>query len=66
MRDARAYAVYRVPKSGEDCHTTDARNLVAVVSSPSFTAGQAGTYLVTALDRLHHESDAARVKVEAA
>jgi uncharacterized lipoprotein YddW (UPF0748 family) len=61
---ARAYAVYRVPESGKDCHTTDARNLVAVVSSPSFTADRAGTYLVTSLDRLHHESGAVRVEVE--
>src|SRR5690606_20719303 len=61
---ARAYAVYRVPKPGGDCHTTDARNLVAVVSDPSFTAKSAGTYLVTALDRLHNESGAARVQVE--
>ncbi|MFD2351494.1 hypothetical protein ACFSTC_22585 [Nonomuraea ferruginea] len=65
VKGARAYAVYRVPKSGDDCHTTDARNLVAVVSDPSFTAKSAGTYLVTALDRLHNESGAARVKVEA-
>ncbi|SDL67621.1 glycoside hydrolase family 10 protein [Nonomuraea jiangxiensis] len=61
---ARAYAVYRVPESGKDCHTTDARNLVAVVTSPSFTARSAGTYLVTSLDRLHNESRPARVKVE--
>ncbi|MEV4103760.1 family 10 glycosylhydrolase [Nonomuraea sp. NPDC049649] len=64
VQGARAYAVYRVPKPGGDCHTTDARNLVAVVSDPSFTAKSAGTYLVTALDRLHNESGAARVKVE--
>ncbi|MBB6348624.1 uncharacterized lipoprotein YddW (UPF0748 family) [Nonomuraea muscovyensis] len=60
---ARSYAVYRLPKSGEDCHTTDARDLVAVVSSPSFGAASPGTYLVTALDRLHHESKPATVKV---
>ncbi|MEU4574970.1 glycoside hydrolase family 10 protein [Nonomuraea sp. ATR24] len=61
---ARSYAVYRVPKSGDDCHTTDARNLVAVVNGPSFTAPSAGTYLVTSLDRLHNESKAVKVKVD--
>ncbi|MFC5824447.1 glycoside hydrolase family 10 protein [Nonomuraea insulae] len=62
---ARAYAVYQLPKSGKDCHTTDARNLVAVVSDPSYAARSAGTYLVTSLDRLHHESKAVKVKVDA-
>ncbi|MEV0231556.1 family 10 glycosylhydrolase [Nonomuraea sp. NPDC050786] len=62
---ARAYAVYQVPKSGKDCHTTDARNLVAIVTSPSFAAKSEGTYLVTALDRLQHESKGVKVKVEA-
>ncbi|NJP92733.1 family 10 glycosylhydrolase [Nonomuraea sp. FMUSA5-5] len=61
---ARSYAVYQVPKSGKDCHTTDARNLVAVVSEPSYTAKSAGTYLVTSLDRLQHESKAVKVKVD--
>ncbi|MEV4224209.1 family 10 glycosylhydrolase [Nonomuraea sp. NPDC049725] len=61
---ARSYAVYRMPKSGDDCHTTDARNLVAVVNGPSFTAPSAGTYLVTSLDRLHNESKAVKVKVD--
>ncbi|KAB8193221.1 family 10 glycosylhydrolase [Nonomuraea phyllanthi] len=64
-RGARAYAVYEVPKSGKDCYRTDARNLVAVVTSPSFTARSEGTYLITALDRLEHESKAVKVKVEA-
>ncbi|MBF8192855.1 family 10 glycosylhydrolase [Nonomuraea sp. K274] len=59
---ARAYAVYRVPKSGKDCHTTDARDLMAVVTGPSYTAKSAGTYLVTALDRLHNESPPAKVR----
>ncbi|MFC4009501.1 glycoside hydrolase family 10 protein [Nonomuraea purpurea] len=63
-KDARAYAVYQVPKSGKDCRTTDARNLVAIVTSPSYTAKSAGTYLVTALDRLHHQSEAVKVKVD--
>ncbi|GAA3096023.1 MULTISPECIES: glycoside hydrolase family 10 protein [Nonomuraea] len=62
---ARGYAVYQVPKSGKDCRTTDARNLVAVVSDPSYAAKSAGTYLVTALDRLHNESKAVKVKVDA-
>ncbi|MET8007858.1 glycoside hydrolase family 10 protein [Nonomuraea glycinis] len=62
---ARSYAVYQVPKSGKDCHTTDARNLVAVVSDPAFSATSPGTYLVTALDRLHHESKAVKIKVKA-
>ncbi|GAA2856767.1 glycoside hydrolase family 10 protein [Nonomuraea rubra] len=61
---ARAYAVYQLPKSGKDCHTTDARSLVAVVSDPSYAAKSAGTYLVTSLDRLHHESKAVKVKVD--
>ncbi|MEO3870189.1 family 10 glycosylhydrolase [Nonomuraea sp. B12E4] len=60
---ARAYAVYRVPDSGKNCHTTDARNLVAIVTSPTFTAKSAGTYLVTSLDRLHNESKPTRVKI---
>ncbi|GAA2314516.1 family 10 glycosylhydrolase [Nonomuraea roseoviolacea subsp. roseoviolacea] len=60
---ARAYAVYRLPASGADCHTVDARDLVALVTSPSFAANKPGTYLVTALDRLQHESGAARVTV---
>ncbi|MFG1710102.1 glycoside hydrolase family 10 protein [Nonomuraea sp. M3C6] len=62
---ARAYAVYQVPKSGKDCHTTDARNLVAVVTDPSFAAKSEGTYLITSLDRLDHESKPVRVKVDA-
>ncbi|NUO99014.1 MAG: family 10 glycosylhydrolase [Nonomuraea sp.] len=62
---ARAYAVYRVPESGKDCHTTDARNLVAVVTGASYKAKSAGTYLVTSLDRLHHESKGVKVKVDA-
>ncbi|WP_188188139.1 glycoside hydrolase family 10 protein [Nonomuraea sp. SYSU D8015] len=61
---ARAYGVYQVPKSGKDCQATDARNLVAVVTGPSFTAKSAGTYLITSLDRLHNESAPVRVKVE--
>ncbi|MEV0621097.1 family 10 glycosylhydrolase [Nonomuraea sp. NPDC050404] len=59
---AAAYAVYQVPKSGKDCHTTDARSLVAVVSRPSYTAKASGDYLVTSLDQLHHESKAVKVK----
>jgi uncharacterized lipoprotein YddW (UPF0748 family) len=61
---ARAYAVYQVPKSGESCQATDARNLVAVVAGPAFTAKAAGTYLITSLDRLHNESEPVKVKVE--
>ncbi|MBB2915011.1 uncharacterized lipoprotein YddW (UPF0748 family) [Streptosporangium becharense] len=64
---ARSYAVYRVAsgKSGP-CATADARNLVAVVAATdgerqSFTVQDGGTYLVTALDRLHNESDATTV-----
>jgi uncharacterized lipoprotein YddW (UPF0748 family) len=62
---ARSYAVYQLPKSGDDCHATDARDLVAVVTGPAFTAKAPGTYLVTALDRLTHESKAVKVKVSA-
>lgn len=59
---ARSYAVYRLPEPGADCHTTDARDLVAVVNDPTFTAPSPGTYLVTSLDRLHHESKPAKVE----
>ncbi|MFF0312532.1 glycoside hydrolase family 10 protein [Streptosporangium sp. NPDC004379] len=64
---ARAYAVYRIPsgKVGE-CATADARHLVAVVPAgggprQAFTAPGGGAYLVTAVDRLGHESDPAQV-----
>ncbi|MFI9595186.1 glycoside hydrolase family 10 protein [Nonomuraea sp. NPDC052265] len=60
---ARAYAVYRVPESGKDCHTTDARNLAAVVTGTSYQA-KPGTYLITSLDRQHHESTPVKVKVD--
>ncbi|YCK36648.1 hypothetical protein ACNF49_22050 [Actinomadura sp. ATCC 39365] len=59
---ARAYAVYRVPESGKDCHTSDARNLAAVVTAASYPA-KPGTYLITSLDRQHHESKPVKVKV---
>ncbi len=63
---ARAYAVYRVASGkADECATADARNLVAVVPAvdgerQTFTAAGGGTYLVTALDRLHNESPAAK------
>ncbi|MEV0627389.1 glycoside hydrolase family 10 protein [Nonomuraea wenchangensis] len=60
---ARAYAVYQVPKSGESCYETDNRNLVAIVTSPSYTAKAAGSYQIASLDRLQHESKATSVKV---
>ncbi|HUR03495.1 MAG TPA: family 10 glycosylhydrolase [Nonomuraea sp.] len=60
---ARSYAVYQVPKSGQDCQSTDARNLVAIVTSPTFTTKTPGTYLVTSLDRLQNESKPAKVTV---
>jgi len=65
---ARAYAVYRVSGKGDACATASARNLVAVVPATggarqSYTIRATGTYYVTALDRLHHESAAARVTV---
>ncbi|MER7503109.1 family 10 glycosylhydrolase [Nonomuraea pusilla] len=62
-KGARAYAVYQEPKSGPDCRHVDARSLLAVVTALSFTAPAPGTYLVTALDRLQHESKPVRVKV---
>ncbi|MEV4581188.1 family 10 glycosylhydrolase [Nonomuraea jabiensis] len=62
---ARAYAVYQVPKSGKDCHGTDARNLLAVVTSPSFAATPDGTYAITAVDRLGHESKPTKIKTPA-
>ncbi|MFF5212084.1 glycoside hydrolase family 10 protein [Streptosporangium sp. NPDC000396] len=59
---ARSYAVYRVSsgKAGQ-CATADARNLVALVPAAdggrqTFAIEGGGTYLVTALDRLHNES----------
>ncbi|WP_084957990.1 glycoside hydrolase family 10 protein [Thermoactinospora rubra] len=60
---ARSYAVYRVAGRPGACATADARNLVAVVTGTEFAAQQAGTYLVTALDRLHNESKPATVTV---
>ncbi|PZG51008.1 glycosyl hydrolase [Spongiactinospora gelatinilytica] len=61
---ARAYAVYRVAGEPGRCATADATNLVAVVSDGNAIAAKTpGTYLVTALDRLHNESEAARIKV---
>ncbi|GGK87276.1 glycosyl hydrolase [Sphaerisporangium melleum] len=59
---AHSYAVYRVADGKPDaCATGDARNLVAVVpaaegAEQAFPAGAAGTYLVSALDRLGNES----------
>ncbi|MEV4061356.1 glycoside hydrolase family 10 protein [Nonomuraea dietziae] len=53
---ARSYAVYKVPASGETCSATDSRNLVAVVSGPSFATKAPGQYLVTSLDPLTRES----------
>lgn len=62
---ARGYAVYRVDGTPTECATADARNLVAIVSAgESFTAKVPGTYLVTALDRLHNESAPARIAVK--
>ncbi|MFG2072999.1 Uncharacterized lipoprotein YddW, UPF0748 family [Nonomuraea maritima] len=60
---ARAYAVYRLPDSGKDCHTTDARDLVAVVGDPTYAAKSPGTYLITSLDHSSRESNAVQVKV---
>ncbi len=63
---ARAYAVYRVASGGVDaCSVADARNLVAVVPAASgarqsLPVSGGGTYLVSALDRLHNESPATR------
>ncbi|MEV8638382.1 family 10 glycosylhydrolase [Streptosporangium sp. NPDC051023] len=63
---ARSYAVYRIASGEADkCATADARNLVAVVPAvdgerQTFTATGAGTYLVTALDRLDNESEPAK------
>ncbi|MFC4060360.1 glycoside hydrolase family 10 protein [Planomonospora corallina] len=61
---ARAYAVYRVASGAADaCALADARNLVAVVPASSgarqkLSVSGGGTYLVSALDRLHNESAA--------
>jgi uncharacterized lipoprotein YddW (UPF0748 family) len=62
---ARSYAVYRLadPKAGA-CATADARALLAVVpatgaAEQTYAAQASGTYLVTAVDRLGNESDAA-------
>lgn len=64
VQGARAYAVYKAPESGDACHQADARNLVAVVTSPTFTTGGPGTYLITSLDRLHNESAPTTVKAD--
>src|SRR5690606_4159718 len=62
---ARAYAVYRVDGKPGKCATADARNLVAVVPGGTrFAAKTSGTYLVTSLDRLHNESEPARITVK--
>ncbi|MEV0588988.1 family 10 glycosylhydrolase [Nonomuraea sp. NPDC050310] len=60
---ARGYAVYRAAGADAACADTDGRRLVAVVSSPTYTTAEPGTYVVTALDRLHNESKPAKVKV---
>ena len=63
--EARGHAVYRVDGQPGSCATADARNLVAVVpAGERFTAKAAGTYLVTALDRLHNESEPAQISVK--
>ena len=68
------YAVYRLPGDGavDPCDLADARNLLGTVrasgSTGTFTdataaAGSTYRYLVTALDRLHHESPASNARV---
>ncbi|GIH79197.1 glycoside hydrolase family 10 protein [Planobispora longispora] len=63
---ASSYAVYRVTSGAADaCAVADARNLIAIVPATggarqSFAMRGAGTYLVSALDRLHNESSATR------
>ncbi|GAA4065844.1 glycoside hydrolase family 10 protein [Nonomuraea soli] len=61
--NARAYAVYRVPQGDAACASVDGRNLVAVTTTPGFTAPASGTYLVSSLNRLHEESKTTKVKV---
>ena len=62
---ARAYAVYRIAGGRPaGCATADARDLVALVpasgaAEQSYAAGTGGTFLVSAMDRLGNESDAA-------
>ncbi|MEU7996419.1 family 10 glycosylhydrolase [Micromonospora sp. NPDC049060] len=69
-----AYAVYRLPGDGavDACDLADARNLLGTVRASggtgTFTDATAATgstyrYLVTALDRLHHESAASNARV---
>ncbi|MEV5413427.1 family 10 glycosylhydrolase [Thermopolyspora sp. NPDC052614] len=65
---AAAYAVYRVAGKGDDCATATARNLLAVVpatgaAEQSYALRGNGTYYVTSLDRLQHESAPAHVTV---
>ena len=67
--NARAYAVYRVDGKGDECATASARNLLAVVPATgngdqTFTMRAAGTYYVTALDRLQNESAPAKLTVD--
>ncbi|MER7459771.1 family 10 glycosylhydrolase [Micromonospora sp. NPDC126480] len=69
-----AYAVHRLPGDGgvDPCDLADARYLLGTVRASGATgtftdatATASGTYryLVTALDRLHHESPASNVRV---
>jgi hypothetical protein len=62
---ARSYGIYRVDSAGT-CATADGRNLIAVVpatSAPSYAGKVAGTYYVTALDRLGNESLPTRLAI---
>ncbi|MGK5676024.1 family 10 glycosylhydrolase [Micromonospora sp. URMC 106] len=70
-----AYAVYRLPGDGavvDPCDLADGRHLLGTVraagSTGTFTdataaAGSTYRYLVTALDRLHHESATSNVRL---
>lgn len=69
---ATSFAVYRVAGTRAGCTRPDPADLIATVraepgqngmsavADPTVKSGTAYTYLVTALDRLHHESGPAR------
>ena len=65
--EAVAYVVYRFEK-GEPLDTEDASHIVALTRQPHYELPRMApgryVYLVTALDRMHNESDAVKRKVK--
>ena len=66
-REAVQYVVYRF-KKGEKVNTDDASHIVAITRNTFYRLpqgnGEKHTYVVTALNRLHNESKAAKKKVK--